>query len=274
MRNDVRLAFVFDGEVPKLKDKERQRRRRLKEEAHVKFTEAKKSEDIAMMKKYASRTTRLTKEMVDQAKELLDALGIPWIQAPSEGEAQAAYMAKEGNVYAAISQDYDTLLYETPRLIQNLSVSARRKVPGKLTYQTVSPQMIVLKDVLKDLDITQDKLIALCMLIGTDYNIGGVRGLGPKKALTLVKKHEHLSDIFTEADFENKCGIQWQEIFDLFKDMPIKKDFKLKWKDPDQDRVKELLVEEFGFSKNRVMAQLDRLKAYTKARQQKSLGDF
>jgi flap endonuclease-1 len=274
MRHDLRLAFVFDGEVPKLKELERRRRRKLKEEAQAKFTQAKKSEDIEMMKKYASRTTRLTTEMVDQAKQLLDALGIPWVQAPSEGEAQAALMAKEGLVYAAVSQDYDTLLYEAPRLIQNLSVSAKKKVPGKLSYQAVSPSMITLKDVLKDLDITQDKLISLCMLIGTDYNPGGVRGLGPKKALALVKKHEHISDVFKEADFDNKCSVEWQQIFDLFKNMPVKKDVKLEWRDPDQDKVKELLIDDFGFSKNRVTSQLERLQAYTKARQQKSLGDF
>lgn len=274
MKNNLKLAFVFDGEVPKLKEQERKRRRDLKVQAKEKFEEAKKKEDVELMKKYASRTTRLTTEMVDQAKQLLDALGVPWVQAPSEGEAQAAFMAKEGMVDAAVSQDYDTLLYEAPRLIQNLSVAAKRKMPGKLSYQTVSPQMISLKDTLKHLNITQDQLIALCMLIGTDYNPGGVRGFGPKKALTLVKKHEDVTEVFKESEFDDRCGVSADEIFKLFKTMPVKKKVDLKWRAPDTDKVKELLIEEFEFSKNRVNTQLERLDSYIKARRQKSLGDF
>jgi len=198
-----------------------------------------------------------------------------WIQAPSEGEAQAAYMAKKEDVYAAISQDYDTLLFETPRLIQNLSVSARKKLPGKLGYKKVSPQLITLKEVRAQLELTQDQLIVLAIMVGTDYNPGGVKGIGPKKALKLLHTHqEDFDTIFKEIKFKQHCTVEWNKIFDLIKNMPTTDKYTLKWKSPNPDKIKEFLCEEFEFSKARVESTLQKLETYRKARQQKSLGDF
>jgi len=275
MRQNLKLVFVFDGEVPKLKSRERERRRKLKEKAQSQYEAAKKDQDITLMKKFAQRTTRLTPEMVDQAKQLLDALGVPWVQAPSEGEAQAAYMAKKGDVYAAISQDYDTLLYETPILLLNLSVSSRKKMPGKLGYKTVPPQKIIHKELLEELGITNDQLIALAMLVGTDYNPKGIYRIGPKKALKLVQQHkEDFDTLFAEVDFNTHCECDWKEIFKLFKEMPVTDEYELKWKPPNHDKIKALLIDEFEFSKHRVESTLEKLNVYAKARQQKSLGDF
>ncbi len=275
MRQDIKLAFVFDGKVPDLKAKEIARRKEMKIEAQEKFEQAKKAQNVEEMKKYAARTTRLTKEMIDQAKQLLALMGIPVVQAASEGEAQAAYMAKQGDVYAAVSQDYDTLLYETPRLIQNLSVSAKRKLPGKLGYQPVSPQMITLKDALKELGLSQDQLIALAMLVGTDYNPGGIKGIGPKKALALVKKHPgHINTIFDEAKWSEHIDVPWKEIYAMFTSMPVQKDYELKWSKPKIDNLNGFLVEDFGFSQERIAASLEKLEEHSKQRQQRSLVDF
>src|SRR5574341_1269970 len=125
MQKNIKLAFVFDGEDPKLKHKELAKRAELKHEAAKKYEEALAAEDTEAMKKYAARTSRLTRDMVAQAQELLTGLGIPCIQAPSEGEAQASYMVKKGHGWAVSSQDYDSLLYGTPNLIQNLSIEGR-----------------------------------------------------------------------------------------------------------------------------------------------------
>jgi flap endonuclease-1 len=150
----IKLVFVFDGKVPELKRKELHRRRALKEEAAAKYESAKGRADVDEMKKYAARTARLTPEMVAQAKDLLDALGVPWIDAPSEGEAQATALVKQGHAWAIVSQDADALLYEAPRIIRNLAVTGRRKMPGKMAYSSVDPELIEYKAVLHDLELT------------------------------------------------------------------------------------------------------------------------
>jgi flap endonuclease-1 len=168
MQNRIKFVFVFDGKTPDLKSKERERRANLKKEAEEKYKIAMEKEDIDEMKKYASRTTTLTKEMVEEAKELISALGIPIVQAPSEGEAQASYMAKKGDVFGIVSQDGDSLMFGAPRLIRNLSLTQRKKAQNKLAYEKTSPEIISLNDTLKALDFNPDQLIIYAILVGTD----------------------------------------------------------------------------------------------------------
>jgi flap endonuclease-1 len=132
MSQGLRLAFVFDGEPPALKRQERERRHAVKVEALRQFKKAEAKEDIEEMKKYAGRTATLNSEMVNEAKVLLAALGLPVIQAPSEGEAQAAHICKRGDAYAVISQDADALLFGAPRVVRNLNLTGRRKKGGAL----------------------------------------------------------------------------------------------------------------------------------------------
>jgi len=263
----IKLAFVFDGEVPKLKLRELTKRRELKQEAEKKYKEALAAEDVAGMQKYAARTSRLTKKMVGQAKELLSGLGIPCVDAPSEGEAQAAHMVKKGHGWALASQDYDSLLYGSPRLLQNLSVEGRRKLPGKFAYAKVEPQLLDLKENLKHLGINQDQLIWLAVLTGTDYHPGGVKGIGPKKGLALVKQHTSAKELFSSVnpDFD------WQAVLDVFATMPVTDDYDLKWKPVNRKKVSAFLVEEHDFSQERVDKTLD---AVSPQKEQTGLGDF
>ena len=116
----LKPAFVFDGVPPKLKQQERKRRKELKQVAKIQYNQAKAKGNIEDMKKYASRTSRLTTEMINEAKDLVNALGCPVIQAPSEGEAQAAYIVNQGEAFAVVSEDYDSLLYGAKRILKNL----------------------------------------------------------------------------------------------------------------------------------------------------------
>lgn len=275
MQKGIKLAFVFDGKAPDLKGKERDRRKSLKEEAQTEYEMAKEKEDIEGMKKYAARTSRLTKEMVDEAKKLITLMGMPVIQAPSEGEAQAAHIVKKGEAYAEISQDFDCLMFGVPRLLRNLTVSERRKLPGKLSYIEVKPEMIELEENLKQLGISHDQLIALCMLIGTDYNPGGIRGIGPKNALKLVRKHgDDLGIMFKEAEWDSYSSNQWQEIFGLIKNMPTTDEYSLEWREPDKDRLMKLLVDEHDFSEKRVSDSLGKLEKEKEKGSQKGLNSF
>ncbi|PIN86542.1 flap endonuclease-1 [Candidatus Woesearchaeota archaeon CG10_big_fil_rev_8_21_14_0_10_44_13] len=274
MQRGVKLAFVFDGKAPLLKERERQRRRSIKEEAAKEYEKAKEEEDVEAMKKYAARTSRLTPEMVEDAKKLIKAMGMPVIQAPSEGEAQAAHIVRQGHAYAEISQDFDCMMFGVPRLIRNLTVSERRKLPGKMAFVEVKPELIDLEENLRNLGITQDQLIALCMLMGTDYNPNGIKGIGPKNALKLVKEHKDFSKLFSEVKWKEHFDLPWEDVFDTIKKMPVTDSYDLEWKEPDRERLIRLLCDEHDFSLKRVEDSLEKLGKEKEKKTQKGLGDF
>lgn len=258
MSKGLKLVFVFDGESPELKKKERERRRALKDDAQQKFDAAQASEDVDEMRKYAGRTTKLTPDMLEEAKKLLVALGIPIIQAPSEGEAQAAYMVKKGDAYAVVSQDADAFLFGAPLVIRNLGVSRRKKKTGTLAYETSLPEKIRLDETLDELDITLDQLIMLAVLTGTDFAPGGVKGLGPKKALKLVKEQK-AEDVPKFAEWDEHQDVAWQDVLDVFHTIEYTDDYKLEWKKPDRDAIIDLLVKEHDFTAERVDSSLEKL---------------
>lgn len=172
MEAGIKPAYVFDGKPPEFKRKELEKRREAREEAELKWKEALAKGNLEEARKYAQRATKVNEMLIEDAKKLLQLMGIPIIQAPSEGEAQAAYMASKGDVYASASQDYDSLLFGAPRLIRNLTITGKRKMPGKDVYVEIKPELVVLDEVLKELKITREKLIELAILVGTDYNPG------------------------------------------------------------------------------------------------------
>ena len=274
MQSNIKLIFVFDGKPPKLKEIERQRRKDVKIYAEKKYEKAVEEENIEEMKKYASRTTRLTESIIEESKKLISALGFPIVQATSEGEAQAACIVKNKDADYCVSQDFDSLLFGSPKLVRNLSIIGKRKKSG-LSYTTVSPELIDLSENLNNLGIDQNQLIALAMLVGTDYNIGGVKGIGPKNALKLVKKHKSNFDaLFKEIRWNDFFDYPWEEVYDLFKKIPLNLDYQIKWEKPNKEEVINLLVKEHDFAIERVEPILDKLLKHKENKQQKGLGDF
>ncbi|MBW2976288.1 flap endonuclease-1 [Candidatus Woesearchaeota archaeon] len=275
MQKGIKPVFVFDGKPPELKQKVHEQRNKLKSEAEKKFLEAKKKEDREEMKKYAPRTSRLSKEMVEEAKKVVSLLGLPIVQAPSEGEAQAAYMVKENKGFAVGSQDFDSLLYGATNLVRNLSISGKRKKGRAIGYENVNIELIGLPENLNSLGIDINQLIALAMVIGTDYNPGGIKGVGPKNALKLVKQHKtDFDSLFKEARWEDFFDFPWTEVYYLIKKMPVTSDYKLDWGEVNGEELCRLLVEQHDFSEQRVKTALEKLNKTTAEKQQKSLGDF
>jgi flap endonuclease-1 len=275
IESGLKLVYVFDGKPPELKQRERQKRKELKEEAALKYEEAKDKEDVDEMKKYAARTTRLTGEMIEEAKKLILAMGIPIVQAPSEGEAQAAYMVKQDNAFAAASQDADSLMFGSPRLLRNLSLAGKRKKTNKLAYEEIKPEIVGLSETLASLGISQEQLIALGMLVGTDFNSGGIKGIGPKNALKLVKKYPKDFDaLFNEAKWNDFFDYSWEDVYELFTNMPATDDYSLSWKQPNREKIYEFLVNEHDFSEERVKSTLEKLEEEKESRAQKGLGEF
>lgn len=273
MHFGIKLAFVFDGKPPELKEREREKRKTAKQEAMKLYKEAKKREDIESMKKYAARTSILTTEMIEESKKLISAFGLPVIQAPSEGEAQVAQIVNNKKVFAGVSEDFDSLLYGIPRLIKNLSITGRRRY--KATYVTIKPKIIHLSENLNNLGIDQDQLIVLAILIGTDYNPGGIHGIGPKNALKLVKKYkDDFDNLFKEVKWNKYFDFPWADIYYLFKKMPVEKDYDLTIKKINPELIFELLVEKHDFSKERVEKAIETLIKSESKKQQKGLGDW
>ncbi|MBS3101608.1 flap endonuclease-1 [Candidatus Woesearchaeota archaeon] len=274
-QQSVKLAFVFDGEPPKLKHLTLEKRKEIKIEAEKKFEKAKEKEDTELMRKYASRTSRLTDEMVEEAKRLVEAFGLPVIEAPSEAEAQASLIVKNGDAFALATNDADSLLFEAPRIVRNLNMAGRRKKTNKLSFDTIKPDMIILEENLKHLGIGQEQLIALAMLIGTDYNSGGIKGIGPKTALKLVREHgSNFEKLFTETKWDDFFDFSWREVFELIKNMPVDRHYNLEWKGADEDKIMKLLVDGHDFSEERVKSQIEGLAKNRLQKSQKGLGDF
>jgi flap endonuclease-1 len=250
----VKPVYVFDGKPPALKEVELKRRLEIKEEAIVKYEEAIKRGAFEEARKYAQISAKLKDEMVDDAKQLLTLLGVPWVQAPSEGEAQAAYIAAKGDAWCASSQDYDSLLFGAPRLVRNLAISGKRKLPKKNVYVEVELELIELNKLLKELELTREQLIDLAILIGTDYNPEGVKGIGPKTALKLIKEHGKLEAIKLEKALEN-----FFEIREAFLKPKVETQYVLKWIKPNVDGVIQFLCRERDFSESRVKTALEKM---------------
>lgn len=270
----LKLAFVFDGEPPALKRQERERRRHAKNEALLKFKEAEEREDVKEMKKYASRSSSLTREMVAEAKELVEALGLPVIQAPSEGEAQAAYICARGDAFAVVSQDADAFLFGAPRVVKNLNISGKRKTSGALSYDKISPELFLLEENLARLRLTREQLIILAILVGTDYDRGGIKGIGPKKALKLVEElGADPAALFRSVTWDEEYpDLGWRELLAMFKTMPVTDGYSLKWTAPDKERLHHLLVEQHEFSEERLETALKKIAVSDTG--QTGLGEF
>jgi len=205
-------------------------------------------------RKYAQATARISDHVLGSTKRLLELMGIPWIQAPSEGEAQAAFLAGQGLAYAAASQDYDSALFGAPRIVRNLGITGRRKLPGRSTYIEVKPEMVDVWRSMSDLGVTREELIEVAIIVGTDY-CEGVKGLGAKKALSLIKRGVKLGDAYREKNLEPPENLQ--EIVEFFTNPPVAEVRSLDFRAPDREGIVSLLVDEYSFSEQRVARTLD-----------------
>jgi len=264
----MKLVYVFDGEYHELKGKTKEKRERAKGLAEEKYEKAVEEDDVESMGKYARGFVRMDKKTIEESKELLEALGIPVVEAPGEGEMQCAQLVKDGEAYAVASQDYDAIVVGASRLIQNLTLARTRKTRSGMIY--ISPEVIEYEKVLKELEIDPDQLISLAILVGTDFNLGGVHGLGPKKALSLVKAKKYPVEIFKELEEQGRLDFDWKIVFSIFKKPNVKK-VKVKFPKLDFDKIKEILVERHEFSEARVEKQLDKLRDVKKKAGQKTL---
>lgn len=265
----IRPVYVFDGEPPKLKLRTVEQRRAVRKEAAEEWAAALKEGKIEEAKKFAQRAGRVDERMINQAQTLLGHMGLPWVQAPGEGEAQAAHLVQRGDVWAAASQDFDSLLFGAQMLVRNLAITGKRKLPGKDVYIEVFPEVIELQKFLRELGITQEQLVDIGILIGTDYN-AGIKGIGPKKALELVKEQGSIKQI-AKTELGEKFEVDPLEVREIFLKPNVTSKYKLEWSDPDPEGIMEFLCREHDFSESRVQTGIDRLLKGQREREQVSL---
>jgi flap endonuclease-1 len=257
---NIRLVFVFDGKPPKLKQREIVKRRELREKATREWKAALKTGDYSTAFSKAVMTSRLTRSMIADTKKLLEFLGIPFVQAPSEAEAQSAYMAIRGDVWAGSSKDYDSLLFGTPRLVRFLTISGKEFLPSKGIARPLKPELIDLDIFLSHHGITRGQLIDTAILMGTDFN-EGIKGIGPKTAVSLLRKYGKIENM--PAEIGSKIESQnYKKVRRIFLQPPVTSDYSLNYKGLNEDGLADFLCNQRDFSCQRVDTVIQRMKKF------------
>ena len=253
----LKLVFVFDGAPPVLKAREIEKRRAIKARYESDHAAAVARGDLATAYSKATMTSRLTREMIAEARELLRLMGVPTVQAPSEGEAQAAHMAASSPDIWAASKDYDCLLFGAPRLVRFLSISGKEFLPSHGTFRPIVPETIVLEQLLAGWGITRDALVDLAILVGTDFN-EGIKGIGPKKALALVRRHGRIEPMPDDL-CERLGGVDTiNDVRRIFLHPDVTDEFSIEQSEPDLAGIVRFLCDEREFGKDRVTAAIER----------------
>ena len=255
----IKPIYVFDGDSSEHKAKTLEQRRAIKEEAMEKWEEAKAAGNIEEARKFAIRTSRMSPYILESSKKLLDYMGIPYVQAEGEGEAQGAYMVEQGDAWAVASQDYDCLLFGAPRIVRNLTLS------GGLS----NLEYLELEKVLNEIDLTREQLIDVALMVGTDFN-EGIHGIGAKTGLKLIRNNS-LEDILVQKGI-TEVEVEPDELRDIFLKHDVNTDYEIKFKNAKKDKLVEFMCEEHGFSESRVLNVTEKLKKLSST--QKSLEDW
>ncbi len=259
MSEGIKLIYIFDGKPHKLKSEEIERRRKTKQEATEKYELALQQGRLEDARKFSQGTSTLTSNIIEESKRILSLMGIPYLNAPSEGESTAAHLSKKKMVYASVSQDYDSILFGTNKLIRNLTISGKRKIPNKNSYIDIEPELIEYDKVLKENNLTHEQLIDLGILIGTDFNPDGFKGIGPKTALKLIQKFKRLENIDKIKDQID--DVPYQQIREIFLNPEVLdiEQNSIEFKKINREKTIEFLCGEKDFSNERVNSSIEKL---------------
>jgi flap endonuclease-1 len=264
----LKPIYVFDGIPPTLKATEIERRKQVKVQAVASYEKAAAKGDTVKMRMFAQAATSMKDYMQEDSCKLLELMGLPWIQAPSEGEAQAAHMTKKGDADYCASQDYDSLLFGAPKMLRNITISGRRKIPSKNVYVDVVPEVMELSKTLNETGLTYEQLIDVGILIGTDFNPDGIKGLGPKTALKLIKQYGSLENALPHIK-NPSFPVEPNCIRRVFLHPEVTDNYKLQWCEPNVEGVVDLMVRQKEFSEDRVRKSLDKMLAGSKKQKAK-----
>ncbi|MGP6206977.1 flap endonuclease-1 [Cuniculiplasma sp. SKW3] len=270
MEDGMRPVYVFDGKPSPMKLKTLEERRLIKERNEEELEKAIANQDLEKIARLKRTINRITTDMIEESKQLLGYMGLPFVQAPSEGEAQASVMSSDGIVQAVISQDYDCLLFGAKRVLRNFTIYGRRRISSRNIYISVDPEYIDLQENLESLSITRDQLIDIGILVGTDFN-DGIRKVGPKTALNLIKKHGSIQEVIREKGFEIP---ELDKVKEIFIKPEANHDISIKFGTPDREKIIDFLCVKHNFSPTRVEPYIEKLSKSLERGNQFNLDSF
>ncbi|KAB0804644.1 hypothetical protein PPYR_01614 [Photinus pyralis] len=247
VEHGIKPVYVFDGKPPKLKSGELNKRAERREEAQKALEKATEAGDATEMEKFNRRLVKVTSEHTKEAKHLLSLMGIPYIEAPCEAEAQCAAMVRAGKVFATATEDMDALTFGSNVLLRHLTVSEARKLPI---------QEFHLDKVLEGLKLSHKEFIDLCILLGCDYT-DSIRGIGPKRAIDLITQHKSIENILDNIDKSKYSPPEdWnfegaRELF-ITPEVADPETIELKWNDPDEEGLVKYLCGDKQFNEERI----------------------
>uniref|UniRef100_A0A2A4IZZ0 Flap endonuclease 1 n=1 Tax=Heliothis virescens TaxID=7102 RepID=A0A2A4IZZ0_HELVI len=247
VENGIKPVYVFDGKPPDMKSHQLNKRAERREEAEKELQKATEAGDQESIEKFNRRLVKVTKVHNEEARQLLKLMGIPVVEAPCEAEAQCAALVKAGKVFASATEDMDALTFGTNVLLRHLTFSEARKMPV---------QEFHLDDVLQGLGLEQKEFIDLCILLGCDY-CGSIRGIGPKRAIELIRQHRSLEEVLRNIDttkYPPPEEWDYERARELFLEPEVAdpKDIELKWSDPDEEGLVKFLCGDKQFNEERV----------------------
>lgn len=267
LENGITPVWIFDGKHPELKADVIAQRRAKKETAQLKWKEALEAGDYTEAQKWGQRSVGFSPHMVEETMEMLELLGVPAIRAAAEGEAQGAVMTKRGELDGIATQDWDALLYGSPIMIRNLMSAGSRRM-GKV----IRAERIILADLLAEHEISKEQLVDLAIMIGTDFH-PGIKGIGPKTGLKLIKEYLTIEAICAAKDKE--IPERLDEIRQIFLNHPTNDEFDLQLKPINMEKLRAWL-EDRDMSQARIERNFKRLEKAGNVRDtgQASLFDF
>jgi len=245
--NGIKPVYVFDGKPPSLKSGELAKRTERREEAQKQLDQATEAGDQENVDKFSRRLVKVTPQHNKECKELLSLMGIPYVDAPCEAEAQCAELVKGDKVYAMGSEDMDSLTFATKILLRHLTFSEARKMPI---------QEFHFDKVLGELEFTKEQFIDLCILLGCDY-CESIKGVGPVTAIKLIREHKSLEEVLKHVDGkkytipENWLFKEARQLFLEPEVTPADK-IDLQWRKPDEEKLIEFMCTKNGFSEERI----------------------
>jgi len=247
IENGIKPVFVFDGKPPDMKSGELAKRQGKRDEAQKSLEIAEEAGDAENAEKFQKRLVKVTRQHNDDCKQLLKLMGVPYLDAPCEAEAQCAALVKAGKVFAVGTEDMDALTFGSHVLLRHLTFSEARKMPIKEFY---------LDRILKDMDLSQDEFIDLCILLGCDY-CDSIRGIGPKRAVELIKQHKNIETVLSHLDskkYQIPEFFPYEQARKLFKEPEVldPEAVELKWSEPNEEELVKFMVINNGFNEERI----------------------
>ena len=270
VENGIKPVYVFDGKPPDMKSGELEKRKERREEAQKALEKAEEAGDAENIEKFNRRLVKVTKQHNEECKQLLELMGIPYVDAPCEAEAQCAALVKGGKVWATGTEDMDSLTFGSNVVLRHLTFSEARKMPIKEYHYD---------KLLEELGLSNEEFIDLCILLGCDY-CESIRGIGPKRAFDLIKQHKTIDEIMKHLDSKKYTipeNWMYKEARELFKAPEVKEssDVELKWSEPKEEELVDFMVKQKQFNEDRMRNGIKKLaKARTGSTQGRLDGFF